>query len=213
MKRTRSWVATVLVVSAIAGYFAMQNSGVPNSTQGEITTPVVVVTDTAVVTAIPSITDTPAYEGCAYTWAYHDAPELTKKFNDAIQVIHPEAHANANFFGEDCVYADGHSTFGAMETDFYVRIPVEDFSAEEDFGNLIKQVLEIVIALPDNEIQGSKGFVEFSFIRGEVEQITLRVAISDYLNNASTAAGTELFQRFYTPAPPPVTPIPATPTP
>ena len=211
MKRTQSWIATVLVVSAIAGYFAVQNNEPQESTnapaQVQITTPVAETGDT------PVVTDIPAYEGCAYTWAYHDDPELTRKFDDAVQSIHPEAHANASLFGEDCIYADGHSTFGVMETDFYVRVPVEDFSTEEDFGNLIKQVLDIVTTLPGEEVQGSKGFVEFSFIRGEVEQITLRVGVNDYLNGASEMAGTELFQKFYTPIPPLQTPVPGTSTP
>ncbi len=211
MKRTQSWIATVLVVSAIAGYFAVQNSEPHESTnppaQIQVTTPVVEAGDT------PVVTDTPAYAGCAFTWAYHDDPELTRKFDDAVQSIYPEAHANANLFGEDCIYADGHSTFGVMETDFYVRVPVEDFSAEEDFGNLIKQVLDIVITLPEDEIQGGKGFVEFSFIRGEVDQITLRVGINDYLSSASEMDGVELFQKFYTPIPLLQTPIPVTTTP
>ncbi len=211
MKRTRSWAAAVLVVSAIAGYFTLRNNAAPVSTdtlpQSETITPVIKITDT------PVVTDTPAYEGCSYMWATRDAPELTRKIDDAIRAINPEAHANASLFGEDCVYADGHSTFGAMGTDFYIRVPVEDFSTEEGFGNLMKQALDFVIALPEDEIQGGKGFVEFSFIRGEVEQITLRVEINDYLNDASGMAGAELFQKFYTPSPPLITPIPATPTP
>ena len=56
--------------------------------------------------------------------------------DEEIRAIDPAASGNASYYGEDCVYADGHSTFSAMETDFYVRIPVDDLTNEEAFGGL-----------------------------------------------------------------------------
>src|SRR5215204_2146767 len=71
---------------------------------------------------------TPTYEGCGYQWAYKDMPELNEPFDEAIKIINTDAKAWATAFGEDCVYADGHTDFSAMETDFYVHLPVADLS-------------------------------------------------------------------------------------
>jgi hypothetical protein len=146
-------------------------------------------------------------------WAYHDDVELSARITEAIQTINPSTSARAQLFGEDCVYADGHSTFSAMETDFYIQLPVEDLTIEEEFGNWIAQGMDIVLALPDAEIPGRKGFVEFSFIRNETEQITVRLTIDDYLNSADGSSGVELFRKFYTPIPTSAPPMPITPTP
>ncbi len=210
MKRIRNWVVAVLAVSAAAGVFALQNRPAP--------LPVIDVTSSLEIGPVEfdvteTPTNTPAYEGCAFIWAYHDAPELTEKINDAVLAINPDARANVRLFGEDCVYADGHSTFSTMTSDFYIHVPVTDLSAEADFGNFMWQVLEIVNAVPDDEIPGSVGLVEFSFIKNEAEQIILRVERRDYLNDAVGISGAELFRRFYTPIPPLRTPVPATSTP
>ena len=138
-------------------------------------------------------------------WAYHDDPELTAKVDEVIRQLNPAASANAQQFGEDCVYTDGHSTFGAMETDFYVHLPAEDLSAEENFGNWVKQAMDIITALPDDSIQGKKGFVEFSFIKTDTDRIIFRVDIADYLNNASNMTGIDLFRKYYLP---PIAPTP-----
>ncbi len=146
-------------------------------------------------------------------WAYHSDVELSAKINEAIQAINSSASARAQLFGEDCVYADGHSTFSAMETDFYIQLPVEDLTAEEEFGNWIMQAMDIVLAIPEADIAGRKGFVEFFFMRNETEQIIMRVAIDDYLKSPAEGSGTELFRKFYIPISTPAVPIPITPTP
>src|SRR3989304_182060 len=139
MKHKRNWIIGI-VLSAAAGFVALQNAAAP--THDGLTPPAI--TSTAKFSATETETITPAYEGCAYTWASHDAPELTEKVDAAIVALNEQASARASLFGEDCIYADGHSVFGAMETDFYVRLPVNDLTAEEDFGNWISQVLPII---------------------------------------------------------------------
>lgn len=135
---------------------------------------------------------------CGYQWAYHSAPELSKSFDAAIKALNPEAEGRAEFFGEDCIHTDGTSTFGAMETDFYVRLPVEDLSKEDDFGNWAAQVMEIVIAVPREELQGPKdGFVEFTFEKNDMERIIFRIPIQQYKSEAQGKSGTELFKLFY----------------
>lgn len=139
-------------------------------------------------------------------WAYHDDPKLSAEVDKAIRGLNPTAGANAQLFGEDCVYADGHSTFGVMETDFYVRLTVNDLEPTEEFGNWIKQVMDFITGLPEDKVQGNKGFVEFSFIKNDAERTILRIGITDYQSSAAGATGLELLQKFYTPTPPTTTP-------
>jgi hypothetical protein len=204
MNKKRNW-AIAVVISAAAGVFALQTVSAPTAQDLPIQP----------ATALPTATytPTPAYEGCGYMWAYHDDVELSARINEAIQTINPSTSARAQLFGEDCVYADGHATFSAMETDFYIQLPVEDLTAEEELGNWIVQGMDIVLALPDAEIDGRKGFVEFSFIQDETEQITVRVTIDNYLNGTDGAQGAALFRKFYTPIPTSAPPVPITPTP
>jgi hypothetical protein len=197
-------LAIAIIVSAAAGMFALQNVFAPSPAELPIST--------FTLTSTATITLSPTYEGCGYMWAYHDDPELSAKLDEAIRALDPSAGAHAQLFGEDCVYADGHSTFSTMETDFYIRLPVNDLTTHEVFGHWIKQITDFVIGLPEEEVQGRKGFVEFSFNKNENEHLIVRVGINDYLNNAVDSDALEVFQKFYTATPPPVTQAPITPT-
>jgi len=140
-----------------------------------------------------------ASQGCRYQWAYKDIPEINEPLDEAIKAIDPDAKAWATAFGEDCVYADGHATFSAMETDFYIHLTVGDLSDFESFGNWILQAMHVVEGLPDNLIAGSKpGFVEFWFIKSAGEHIIVRVPIQKYRDEANGKSGEELFRLFYT---------------
>jgi hypothetical protein len=147
-------------------------------------------------------TDTPTTASssgpCAYTWAYHNAEELSGTIDAKIRNLNPAASGNANFFGEDCVYADGHSTFGVMETDFYIHKPVDNLTNEEAFGNWMAQAMKIVIEIPREQIQGNYGFVEFWFEKSEGEHVIVRVPIQQYKDAAQTKTGVELFRMFAT---------------
>ena len=199
MKKIRNWIAATLVVAATAGVFALQNnvakqpaaSDLPPS---ETVTFVAETIDT--VTATETVTFTPAYEGCAFTWAYHDAPELTKKIDEAVRAMDPNARANAKLFGEDCVYADGRSTFGVMETDIYVDLTVVDLADNELFGNWMAQVMAMVMEIPRDELQGNYGFVEFWFDKSETEHLVVRVPIQKYLDDGQGKTGEEFLQLF-----------------
>ena len=138
MKQKRNLVIAI-VLSAAAGVLTLQNVFAP-APDAITQTP-----EVETIVTEPPITEAPVSEPCAYVWAYHDAPELTEKLNTAVQAINPAASARAQLFGEDCVYADGHSTFGAMETDFYVHAPADDLTNEEAFGNWMAQVMPIVV--------------------------------------------------------------------
>jgi hypothetical protein len=197
-------LAIAIIVSTAAGMFALQNVFAPSPAELPVST--------FTLTSTATITMSPTYEGCGYMWAYHDDPKLSAKLDKAVRALDPSASAHAQLFGEDCVYADGHSTFSTMETDFYVLLSVEALSTEEAFGSWIKQVMDFIIALPEDEVQGRKGFVEFSFTKNNDEHLIVRIGISDYLTRAVDSDPLEVFQKFYTPTPPPVTQAPITPT-
>lgn len=186
MKHKRNWIIG-LVLSVIAALIALQNAAAPTQ---EDTVPDSVITETIEISI-------PTYEGCAFVWAYHDAPELTDKVDIAVRALDEQSSAYASRFGEDCLYADGSSTFSVMETDFYVHLSVEDLTTEEIFGDWMAQVLGFITQIPREEIQGNYGFVEFWFEKNDAEHIILRVPIQNYLNEAQDKTGTELFQMYY----------------
>ena len=189
MKRNRNLVIGI-ILTATAGFVALQNGLAPAS-DSVTQTPDITITSTV------EIIDTPAYEGCGYMWAYHDSPELTQKIDTAVRAMNSDASARAELFGEDCVYADGHSTFGAMETDFHVHLPADDLTDEEAFGNWMAQVLPLVVEIPREEIQGNYGFVEFWFEKSDAEHVIVRVPIQKYISEVQGKTGAELFHMFY----------------
>jgi hypothetical protein len=110
----------------------------------------------------PAIPDTPSpiaaapSQPCAYTWAYENLPDVTAELQAA---------------------QDGSATFSAMETDFYLRIPVADLNDDETLGSFVEQVLSITDRFASPRIPGPKeGFVEFTFLN-ETEQRIVRVQI------------------------------------
>jgi hypothetical protein len=189
MKQKRN-LAIAIVLTTAAGFLALQTVSAPTSDSAPPTL--------AAAETIP--TEPPTAEPCGYVWAYHDAPELTERLNSAVQTIDPDASARAQLFGEDCVYADGRSTFGVMETDFYIHLPADDLTDKESFGNWMAQVMPIVTEIPRGEIQGKYGFVEFWFEKNEAEHVIARVPIQKYMDEAQDKTGAELFNMF-SPAP------------
>ena len=192
MKHKRNW-AIGIILSAAAAFAALQNVAAPTH---NVETPEIVATISATVEPSPT-TSVNSYGGCGYQWAYQDDPELTLKVDEAIRQLDPTASARAQQFGENCVYEDGHYTFSALETDFYVHRPIEDLTDNEAFGNWMAQVMPIIIKIPREEIIGnSYGFVEFWFNKGETEHFIVRVPIQKYLDNAQEKTGNEFLQFF-----------------
>jgi hypothetical protein len=196
----RKWLPLLLLPAIAAGYLALQNNPAGETPASSPTIEPATVTETVTPPSVDSPTFTPTFEGCYYNWAYKDLPELTEKVNSAIRALDPDASAYAQAFGEDCIYADGHSTFGAMETDFYIRLPAAELSDEEAFGNWIGQVMPVVLNLPPDEVPGpTPGSVEFRFTKSDVEQIIVRVPIRQYREAGAGKTGVELFRWFYIP--------------
>jgi hypothetical protein len=135
---------------------------------------------------------------CAFMWAHPKLEELSTVFDAAIKELNPQASAVASAFGEDCVYEDGRKVFFAIETDFYIDLPVADLADFESFGNWISESMPLINTLPPDLIKSPHiGFVEYKFINNENETLIVRVPIQDYEKTAQGKTGEELFLAFY----------------
>ena len=136
---------------------------------------------------------------CGYQWAQQDLPELSAEFQQAIQGLRPEAQASAFAFGEDCVYADGHADFSAMETDFKVTFQIRDLSNEADLGEWIVKVMQVVENIPREKIVGPRpGRVSIGFQAGS-EQKFVNFYIDQYQTLPSGLSNSEIYQALQTP--------------
>ncbi|MCA1899513.1 MAG: hypothetical protein LDL50_02270 [Chloroflexi bacterium] len=190
MSRKRN-LAAAAAISAAAGFLILQTvtAPAPNSA------PAALESETVIIEEPPAVEES-VPEQCAYVWAYHDAPDLSQKLDAAVKTLHPNASGRVQFFGEDCVYADGRSTFSAIETDFYVRVPAGDLTDKEALGNWMAQAMPLITEIPREEIEGNYGFVEFWFEQTEAGQVIARVPIQKYMDEARDKTGAELFRLF-----------------
>jgi hypothetical protein len=151
-------------------------------------------------TATATIEITPTFDGCYYVWATQDLPDLSRQFQAELQKVMPKATGGAYASGEDCVYADGHRTFGAMETDFRVQVPAKDLKDQKALGNWILQTLQIIEKLPSDELAGNgPGMVEIDFVKDDGQDLHLNVSFEKYQADAKGLTGAQLF-RFFFPA-------------
>ena len=150
---------------------------------------------------LTSVPDTPfPSTKCGYQWAYEDLPELTTQFDRAVKNLIPESTSHASAFGENCLAPDGQVVrFLAMETDFYIELPVTNLTDFESFGNWIAHTMPVVLSLPPDMLKGQqKGFVEYRFSKSEHEFLTVRVPIQTYIDSAEGMTGEKLFRIFHT---------------
>ena len=146
---------------------------------------------------IPTVT--PTDSSCGYKWAYQDLPDLSSEFQQAIQELQPNAQASAYAFGEDCIYADGHKTFTAMETDFNITLQVNDPTNEDELGDWIVKVMQAVLNIPKEKIAGPRpGRVSIIFQTGAQNQ-PINFYIDQYQRLPSGLTHTEIYQSLKTP--------------
>jgi hypothetical protein len=130
-------------------------------------------------------------------WASHELPELSQKVEKSIQAVDPNLTGGAYAYGEDCVYADGHSTFSTMETDFKAKVSVNDLNDEKSLGDWIVRVMDVIVKLPADEFPGGQpGRVEFEFTKSASETLFLNVSIAKYQSQAAGLTGAEIFRLF-----------------
>ncbi len=109
----------------------------------------------------------------------------------------PNLTGSASAYGEDCTYADGHSTFSAMETDFQVKVTVPDLQDESSLGNWVIKAMDVINKLPPDELAGPQpGRVQFEFDKSASENLFLNVPIDVYRSQAAGLSGAEVFKLF-----------------
>lgn len=149
--------------------------------------------------AIPT-TALPAPESCGYQWAYQDLPELSSSVQQSIRALQPEAQATAFAFGENCIRADGSvAAFTAMETDFNITLQVADLANESELGEWIVKVMQVITAIPPDQIVGPiPGRVSMIFQSGD-EQKVVNFYINQYQDLPPELSNAEIFQTLQAP--------------
>lgn len=144
-------------------------------------------------------TAAPAFEGCAYQWAYQDLPKPSSGFQRAIQELQAEAQARAFAFGENCVRADGSADFIPMETDFDVTLQIADLSNEAQLGEWIVKVMQVIESIPGEEIVGPRpGRVSIEFQSASGQQFA-RFYIDQYRLLPPGLSPAQVYQALQTP--------------
>lgn len=145
------------------------------------------------------VTPIPSFEGCGFQWAEQNLPELSASFLQSLQALQPEAHGNAFAFGENCILRDGTiAYFSTMETDFNVTLPVEDVTNEEELGEWIVKVMQIIDAIPPEQIQGPQpGRVSMGF-QSNGQQVMLNFYTDQYHALPVGLSNAEIYQALRT---------------
>ncbi len=116
-------------------------------------------TETAIVSAYqgtvqPTATDAPtnsvSYPQCSFQWARQDLPEVTKLAQIALQMYWVELDAatvRVEAYGENCVSSGNVvQSFGAMTTDFYVTMPVDDLADDEAIAKAVSVIYRAFVS-------------------------------------------------------------------
>jgi len=149
--------------------------------------------------SFPFTESPPTYDSCAFVWANKDLSELSETLENEIHLIDSAATARAVAFGENCVYSDGHSTFGAIETDYYITTTVADISDYESFGNWISQTVPIVQTISEAASGPHDGYIEYTFRSSESDSFSVRVPLDNYEEKTKGLTGEDLFLLFQNP--------------
>jgi hypothetical protein len=191
-KVCRLVLVSALILSACSAISVAPQAAPPTA----IDTPIRIPT-----TAVPETNPSPSDPGaCGYQWAYQDLPELSNSFQQSIQTLQPGAQATAFAFGENCILSDGSiAGFSAMETDFNVTLQVDDLANEADLGEWIVKVMQVITAIPPEQIVGPRpGRVSLVFQAGGDQQ-----AINFYINQfqelSPGLSSAEIFQALRVP--------------
>jgi hypothetical protein len=220
---TRTLLRWTLILTACAPIFPTPQAAPRNATPAVETPAVAVVTTTPVssdAATLPNPKIIPTFQTphidqppnpdalttmapsnpqeCAYQWAYQDLPQLSGDFLAAVQALHPGAQATAFVFGENCVHADGSTTFIPMETDFNITLQVSDIANESDLGDWIVKVMQVIEQIPADQIVGPRpGRVSIMF-QGSGEQKGVSFYIDKYRALPSGLSTTEIYNTLQT---------------
>jgi hypothetical protein len=145
-------------------------------------------------------TTAPNPQDCGYQWANQDLPELSSSFQESIQTLQPEAQASAYAFGENCMLSDGSvGGFGAMETDFNISLQISDLTNESDLGGWIVKVMQVIMAIPKEQIVGPQpGRVSIIF-QSNGDQKAVNFSINQYQALTPGLNTAEIYQALQVP--------------
>jgi hypothetical protein len=162
--------------------------------------PAVPVSTTQAPAPIPTTPAPSGSEQCGYQWASQTLPELSNSFQQSIQVLQTGAQANAYAYGENCVRADGTiASFSAMETDFNVALQVNDLTNEADLGDWIVKVMQVITAIPKEQIVGPQpGRVTITFQSNESQKV-LNFYINQYQALPAGLSNSDIYKALQTP--------------
>lgn len=151
-------------------------------------------------TVIPTTAVPTELPPCGYQWAYQDLPELSSSFQQSIQVLQPEAEANAYAFGENCIFEDGSvAAFLPMETDFNITLQVMGLSNEAALGEWIVKVMQVIENIPQEQIVGPQpGRVSITF-QSNSEQTVVNFYVNQYQDLPAGMGNAEIFQALQVP--------------
>lgn len=146
-----------------------------------------------------AVTAAPTYpRACGYQWAQQSLPELSNQFMQSMQALQPGAQGSAFVFGENCVYADGTSTFIPMETDFNITIPVGDTTDTAALGEWVVRIMDVIENVPPDQIVGPRpGRVSILFENVQQEGVTFYIDQYDALPAGLIPA--EIYQSLKSP--------------
>jgi hypothetical protein len=146
------------------------------------------------------VTETPSlasgYTGCAWTWATQPLPDLSTQLQSALEAAGLNGvTASAEAFGENCIIATGEvDHFATMETDFRIRVEVQDLADTAALGDLLERILVVLDTFPPDATPGPQpGYIGVSFVQG-TEEINLWFTVgSGESARALGLHGSELF--------------------
>ena len=137
-------------------------------------------------------TSSSGYGNCGYQWAQQGLPELSEEIQQAVQGLQSSAQANAFAFGENCIHADGHANFIAMETDFNITLQATNITDANECGEWVVKIMQVILDIPKDEIMGPRpGRVSMSFQAGS-EQKNFNFYIDRYQALSTGLSNTEI---------------------
>jgi hypothetical protein len=131
--------------------------------------PSATITPTATLTTTPTVVATlpTTYPApCAYAWAHQDLPDITAITQAALDTAGiTQTSVRVEAFGENCI--DGTTgkirSFGAMTTDFYFTVTLDDVSDETVLAALVKPLYNIGAAIPRDDMPAPPGYFDVTF--------------------------------------------------
>ena len=89
--------------------------------------------------------------------------------------------------------------FGAMETDFNISLQISDLTNESDLGEWIVKVMQVIMAIPKEQIVGPQpGRVSIIF-QSSGDQKAVNFSINQYQALAPGLSTSEIYQALQVP--------------